>query len=69
MEHERRARNRFLIPLAIGAAGLATGIVLGGARAVKEVELSSEWEIAAPAEQIFEMLLDARNYEIGRAHV
>ena len=62
MEHERRARNRFLIPLAIGAAGLATGIVLGGARAVKEVELSSEWEIAAPAEHIFEMLLDTRNY-------
>ena len=62
MEHERRARNRLLLPLAIGAAGLATGIVLGGARAVKDVEISSEWEIDAPAEQVFEMLLDTRNY-------
>ncbi len=62
MEHERGARKYGWVPLAIGAAGLATGLVIGGARAVKDVELSSEWEIDAPAEQVFEMLLDTRNY-------
>ncbi len=62
MENERRARKHIWIPLAVGAAGLAAGTVLGGARAVKEVELSSEWEIDAPADQVFEMLLDTRNY-------
>jgi hypothetical protein len=62
MENERRARKRWWIPLAIGAAGLATGVVIGGARAVKEVEVSSEWEIDAPVEDVFEMLLDTRNY-------
>lgn len=62
MENERRARKRGWLPLAIGAAGLATGIVIGGARAVKEIEVSSEWEIDAPAEEVFEMLLDTRNY-------
>lgn len=62
MEHERRARTRVWLPLALGAAGLATGLVIGGARAVKDVEISSEWEIDAPAEQVFEMLLDTRNY-------
>lgn len=62
MENERRARKRWWIPLAIGAAGLATGMVIGGARGVKEVEVSSEWEIDAPAEDVFEMLLDTRNY-------
>jgi uncharacterized protein YndB with AHSA1/START domain len=62
MENERRANRRVWLPLAIGAAGLATGLVLGGARAVKEIEISSEWELDAPAEQVFEMLLDTRNY-------
>lgn len=62
MENERRARKRGWLPLALGAAGLATGLVIGGARAVKEIEVSSEWEINAPAEQVFEMLLDTRNY-------
>ncbi|HEY7356284.1 MAG TPA: hypothetical protein VH590_07450 [Ktedonobacterales bacterium] len=62
MEKERRASKHIWIPLAVGAVGLATGVILGGARAVKEVELSSEWEIGAPAEQVFEMLLDTRNY-------
>jgi carbon monoxide dehydrogenase subunit G len=62
MEQEHRTRKRGWVPLLIGAAGLATGLVIGGARAVKEVEVSSEWEIDAPAEQVFEMLLDTRNY-------
>lgn len=62
MEKERRASKHIWIPLAVGAAGLVAGVALGGARAVKEVELSSEWEIGAPAEQVFEMLLDTRNY-------
>ncbi len=46
----------------MGAAGLATGLVIGGARAVKELEFSSEWEIDAPAERVFELLLDTRSY-------
>ena len=62
MGNERGARKLRWIPLALGAAGLATGLVIGGARAVKDVEISSEWEIDAPAEQVFEMLLDTRNY-------
>jgi|GEM_PF-1801672 len=62
MQKERRAKKRGWIPLALGAAGLATGLVIGGARAVKEVEISSEWEINAPVERVFEMLLDTRNY-------
>ncbi len=62
MEKERRAKKRGWLPLALGAAGLATGLVIGGARAVKEVEISSEWEINAPADRVFEMLLDTRNY-------
>jgi hypothetical protein len=62
MEQERRARKHAWLPLALGAAGLATGLVIGGARAVKDVEISSEWEIDAPAEQVFALLLDMRNY-------
>ncbi len=62
MEQERRARKHVWLPLALGAAGLATGLVIGGARVVKEVELSSEWEIDAPAEEVFNALLDRRNY-------
>jgi uncharacterized protein YndB with AHSA1/START domain len=62
MEQERRVGKHRWFPLALGAAGLATGLVIGGARAVKEVEISSEWEIDAPAEDVFELLLDRRNY-------
>lgn len=62
MKQERRANRRGWLPLAIGAAGLAAGLVIGGARAVKELELSSEWELDAPAERVFELLLDTRNY-------
>ena len=62
MANEGGAKKHWWIPLAIGAAGLATGLVIGGARAVKEIEISTEWEIDAPAEQVFEMLLDTRNY-------
>ncbi len=63
MENEHRASKRdWRLPLALGAAGLAVGLVMGGARAVKEVEVSSEWAIDAPAEEVFEMLLDTRNY-------
>ncbi|HLV98625.1 MAG TPA: SRPBCC family protein [Ktedonobacterales bacterium] len=62
MANEGGAKKHRWIPLALGAAGLATGLVIGGARAVKEIEISSEWEIDAPAEQVFEMLLDTRNY-------
>ncbi len=62
MAHEGGAKKHRWFPLALGAAGLATGLVIGGARAVKEIEISSEWELDAPAEQVFEMLLDTRNY-------
>ncbi len=63
MANERRASKRgWRLPLALGAAGLAAGLVIGGARAVKEIEVSSEWEIDAPAEEVFEMLLDTRTY-------
>ncbi len=61
MERERRA-GRGWLPLALGAAGLAAGVVIGGAWAVKEVELSSEWEIDAPVEKVFKALLDPSNY-------
>lgn len=61
MKQERR-KSRGWLPLALGAAGLAAGVVIGGAWAVKEVELSSEWEIDAPAEKVFEALLDTGNY-------
>ena len=61
MERERR-KGRGWLPLALGAAGLAAGVVIGGAWAVKEVELSSEWEIDAPAEKVVRALLDPSNY-------
>lgn len=62
MKQERRAKKRSWLPLAIGAAGLAAGMVIGGARVVKELELSSEWEVDAPAERVFELLLETRSY-------
>jgi hypothetical protein len=62
MAHAGGAKKHRWIPLALGVAGLATGLMIGGARAVKEIEISSEWELDAPAEQVFEMLLDTRNY-------
>ena len=61
MGQERR-KSRGWLPLTLGAAGLAAGVVIGGAWAVKEVELSTEWEIDAPAEKVFEALLDSGNY-------
>lgn len=61
MEQQRR-KSRGWLPLALGAAGLAAGVVIGGAWAVKEVELSTEWEIDTPAEKVFEALLDTGNY-------
>ncbi len=62
MQQERRAKKHSWLPLAMGAAGLAAGLVIGGARVVKELELSSEWEIDAPAERVFDLLLDTRSY-------
>ncbi len=64
MEQERRRRRQGWMPLALGAAGLAAGVVIGGARAVKELELATEWEINAPPEKIFEALLETRNYAV-----
>lgn len=61
MGQERR-KSRGWLPLALGAAGLAAGVVIGGAWAVKEVELSTEWEIDAPKASVFDALLDSRNY-------
>ena len=61
MKQERR-KSRGWLPLALGAAGLAAGVVIGGAWAVKEVELSSEWEIDTLAEKVFEALLNTSNY-------
>jgi carbon monoxide dehydrogenase subunit G len=61
MAQERR-KGRGWLPLALGAAGLAAGVVIGGAWAVKELEISTEWEIGAPPDKVFEALLEADNY-------
>lgn len=62
MEQKRRVHKRLWLPLLLGAVGLAAGVVIGGARAVKELELSSEWELDAPAERVFDLLLEKRSY-------
>jgi len=55
-------KGRGWLPLALGAAGLAVGVVLGGALAVKELEISTEWEIDAPPDEVFRALLEMGNY-------
>jgi hypothetical protein len=62
MEQESRAKRRGWLPLLFGAAGLAAGVVIGGARAVKEIEVAAEWPIDASAEAVFEALLETQNY-------
>jgi hypothetical protein len=63
MGEESRAKRRgWLAPLLVGAAGLAAGVVIGGARAVKEIEVATEWPIDAPPEEVFEALLETHNY-------
>ncbi len=61
MAQERR-KGRSWLPLALGAAGLAAGVVIGGAWAVKELEISTEWEIDAPPDKVFAALLETDNY-------
>jgi hypothetical protein len=63
MQQEGRAKRRgWLSLLLIGAAGVAAGVVIGGARAVKEIEVATEWPIDASAEEVFEALLEPGNY-------
>lgn len=63
MEQERRTKRRgWLAPLLVGAAGLAAGVVIGGARAVKEIEVAAEWPLNASAEEVFEALLETHHY-------
>ncbi|HEY7126288.1 MAG TPA: hypothetical protein VH590_06290 [Ktedonobacterales bacterium] len=63
MQQEGRAKRRgWLPPLLIGAVGLAAGVVIGGARAIKEIEVATEWPIDAPEEAVFEALLEPGNY-------
>jgi hypothetical protein len=62
MEQESRAKRRSWLPLLVGAAGLAAGVVIGGARAVKEIEVAAEWPLDASAEEVFGALLETRNY-------
>lgn len=62
MEQETRSKRRAWLPFLLGAAGLATGVVIGGARAIKEMEISTEWPLNASPDAVFEALLDTRNY-------
>jgi hypothetical protein len=62
MEQESRAKGRGWLPLLFGAAGLAVGVVIGGARAVKEIEVAAEWPLRASAEEVFAALLETHNY-------